>query len=252
MKKIGAFLGLVLAVLMLVGCKKEGGSAQYKVYLTDAPGEFEHVYIDVQSVRIHTNNGGWITPSNFNAGVYDLLELNNGIDVLLGTAEIPEGHVSQIRLILGENNSVVVDEVSHPLTTPSAHTSGLKLNVHHTIVAGESYSVWLDFDAGQSVVETGNGSYILKPVIRVFTDLTNGIIKGTVTPMAALPTVYAIQNGDTLSAIPNADGYFMISGLSGMYDVHIVPSVEGYSTVEIDGVQVTFGQITDLGVIEIP
>jgi len=252
MKKLGAFLGLVMALLILVGCKKEQGTAQYKIFLTDAPGEYEHVYVDIQGIRIHTNNGGWITATNFNAGVYDLLEFSNGMDVLLSTVELPEGRVSQIRLILGENNSVVIDDVTHPLMTPSAQQSGLKLNVHHVLVAGGSYSIWLDFDAGQSVVETGSGGYILKPVIRVFTDLTNGKIKGIVTPMDALPTIYAIQNGDTLSAIPNPDGYFMFSGVSGMYDIHVVPSVAGYSNVEIDGVQATYGQITDLGVIQIP
>lgn len=251
MKKIRMFLGLALAVLMLFACKKEEGNAYYRVFLTDAPGDYEHVYIDVQGVMVHTNNGGWITASNFNVGVYDLLEFNNGMDLLLGTIELPAGRVSQIRLILGDDNSVVIDGETHPLSTPSAHTSGLKLNVHHELVAGQSYSIWLDFDAGQSIVETGSGSYILKPVIRVYTDLTNGKIKGIVTPMAALPTVYAIQDGDTISAIPNADGFFMISGLSGMYDVHVVPSISGYGTVELNDISVTFGVVTDLGTIEL-
>lgn len=252
MRRVAFFAGLMLMTLAFFACKKEeDGTAQLKVYLTDAPGNFEHVFIDIQEVRIHSNNGGWASLP-INAGVYDLLEFNNGMDTLLCNVELPVGRISQIRLVLGNSNSVVVDGTTHSLTTPSAQTSGLKLNLHQELEANESYSIWLDFDAGSSVVLTGNGEYILKPVIRTFSDLTNGKIKGIVTPMNAIPTVYAIQNGDTLTAIPDNNGFFMFCGVNGTYDVHVVPSVTGYSTAEVNGVQASFGIITDLGTIQIP
>jgi len=57
----------------------------------------------------------------------------NGKDTLLVTDEIPSGMLSQIRLILGENNSVMVDSIVYDIKTPSAQESGLKLNVHQDI-----------------------------------------------------------------------------------------------------------------------
>lgn len=252
MKTIKLFTGIILFLVIAVACNKNKEKATYHIYLTDAPGEFENVYIDIQEIRIHSNSTGWITATNFNPGIYDLLEFNNGMDTLLCSVEIPQGRVTQIRLVLGNNNSVVIDGETHALSTPSAQSSGLKLNVQHEILAGNAYTIWLDFDAGQSIVTTGNGSYQLKPVIRVFTEHTNGKIQGYVTPMLALPTVYAINGSDTLSAIPNSDGFFMFCGLSGTYNIHVVPSVAPFIPVYVNNVQVEFGLITDVGVILIP
>lgn len=39
---------------------------------------------------------------------------------LLGEAELEEGTCSQIRLVLGDNNELVVNGESYPLQTPSA------------------------------------------------------------------------------------------------------------------------------------
>ncbi|UEQ75212.1 DUF4382 domain-containing protein [Chryseobacterium arthrosphaerae] len=113
-----------------------------------------------------------------------------------------------MRMVLGPNNSIVVNGVSYPLQIPSAQQSGLKFNWHQTLSANGAYTVWIDFDAGRSVVTTGNGSYILKPVIRTFSELTNGQIKGYVQPQAAQAVVHAIMASDTIStAIPNPDGF---------------------------------------------
>lgn len=247
MKTIG-----IVSLLLLFGvasCKKEAGPTKVSFRLTDAPGQYDNVYVDIQDIKIHSNNGGWTSPTTFNAGVYDLIELNNGLDTFLCDVEIPAGEVSQIRLILGNNNSVVVDGVSQPLSTPSGKESGVKLNIHEDFAAGASYTVWLDFDAGRSVVDKGNGGYSLKPVIRAYSDLTDGRLKGIVEPMAADPVVYAIQGTDTLSAIPNSDGFFMFCGLGGSYDVSVVPNDTTYQTTVINGVSVNYGEINDLGTI---
>lgn len=240
----------LLSILLLFSCNKdEKEIARLNVRLMDNPGQYDNVFIDVQGIKIHSNSGGWHSPSNFNAGIYDLLEFNNGMDTLLCSLDLPAGKVSQIRLILGDNNSVVVDGNTSPLETPSAQQSGLKLNLHQDLHANESYTIWLDFDVAKSVVYTGNSSFILKPTIRAFSNLTDGKLKGVVEPMATQPVVYAIQGTDTLSAIPNNDGSFMFCGLGGTYDVAVVPTDSTYQTEQINGVQVTYGAINDLGVI---
>lgn len=255
MKNLLKIIGVV-SISILVGltsCKKDTKSdpAHVNFRLTDGPGQYDNVYVDIQNIKIHSNTGGWQTPTNFNAGVYDLLELNNGLDTFLCDVELPAGKVSQIRLMLGNNNSVVVDGTTHALNTPSGQESGIKLNLHKEFAAGAAYTVWLDFDAGKSVVETGNASYNLKPVIRAYSDLTDGKLKGIVQPMSTNPAVYAIQGSDTLTAIPNSDGFFMICGLGGTYDVHVVPSDITYQNAIFNGVQVNYGQINDLGTIQL-
>jgi hypothetical protein len=160
-------LGL-LAVLS--SCKKDTETptkpTPYFVRMTDAPGSYKAVYVDIRSVEI--TGGGHVLLSNMNAGIYNLLDLTNGNDTLIASFSLNTPRVEQIRLILGPNNSVVTnDNVSHTLSTPSAQQSGLKIQVHQDLQAGTPYSVLLDFDAEKSVVDEGNGSFSLKPVITI-------------------------------------------------------------------------------------
>jgi len=171
------------------------------------------------------------------------------MDTLLASVQLPTGNLSQVRLVLGNNNSVVFDSVSYPLSTPSAQQSGLKINLHENLLANESYTFWLDFDAGKSIIEKGNGDYSLKPVIRAYSGLTNGKIKGYVMPLNAQATLYSIQGVDTFTAIPNSDGFFMFTGMNGSYDINVSPANAAYQDTNLYGVQATYGQITDLDTI---
>ena len=187
MRKI-RLLSVILAsiVLFIYACEQNDGTAKFNLHLTDAPADYDAVLVDIQSIEVHfatEDEGDWVTLENINTGIYDLLKFNNSLDTLLVSADLPAGTVLQIRLILGENNSVVIDGEEFALTTPSAQTSGLKLNVHAQLEAGLTYDMWLDFDAARSIVKTGSGKYNLKPVIRAYTEATSGAIKGIVAPV---------------------------------------------------------------------
>lgn len=173
---------------------------------------------------------------------------------MLGENEIPSGTISQIRLVLGDRNSLVVDGDSVALTTPSAQQSGLKLQVHTTLEPELAYDVLLDYDATQSIVKAGNsGKYNLKPVIRVFVEQSTGSIKGTVVPDSVNCAVYAIMNGDSVGTFTNDNGQFLIKGLKpSTYSVYIEPgsnSIYGDSTVT--NLNVNVGYVLDLGTINL-
>jgi hypothetical protein len=252
----GVAVALALGLgLVFTGCKKSddsnntnNGNAQMSLRLTDGPADYDALWLDIQQVAVISEAGGTTTLTPARPGLYNLLALRNGIDTLLVTAPVPAGTVSQIRLILGNNNSIVVNGTSYPLNTPSAQESGLKLNLHETLTAGGAYTFWLDFDAAKSILQTGNGQYKLKPVIRAYTALTNGRISGYVLPLASMTTVYAISGTDTFSAMPASSGYFLIGGLpAGSYQVVYDAGVAGYSDATQNNVQVNFGVTTDLG-----
>lgn len=224
-------------------------SATLNVRLTDDPADYDAVNIDIQRVEINSN-GKWVELNFPNPGIYNLLDLKNGADVVLGQAILPPGNVSQMRMVLGTNNTIVRNGISYPLQTPSAQQSGLKFNWNQNLEGNGAYTVWLDFDAGRSIVTTGNGSFILKPVIKAFSELTNGQIKGYVAPQSANAVVHAIAANDTIAtAIPNSDGFFMFSGLNqGSYTVsYDADNSTGYLDENTNSVVVTYGQITDLG-----
>lgn len=233
-----------------------GDKGTLKVVMVDAPGNYEEVWVHI--VRVEVNNdqdedSGWIVISEPDES-YDLLELVNGANVVLGEAELDEGTYRQIRLILGEDNYVVIGGQNYPMKTPSAQQTGLKLNVDAEIEAGFTYTLLLDFDAQRSVVKRGaTGTYLLKPVIRAVNSALTGNITGRVDPAEPGAWVYAIAGSDTASTTKTVEtGHFTLVGLvDGFYTVSIEPIDEDYDPVQLEEVEVKAGQVTDLNVIEL-
>lgn len=255
---------LTLGLFFVAGCdngvmNETPGFGTLEVRLHDAPVDFEEVNIFVDRVEVNREEDeeGWIEHSE-PAQYYNLLELVNGNYENLGVSELEAGTYHQIRLILGDDNYVVIDGESHELTTPSAQQSGLKLVINKEIREGEEYVLQLDFDAARSIVVTGPpqnpGKYILKPVIRASSVSEDGNITGTVLPLDARPAVYAISGPDTLTSTFSdlETGEFELVGLSeGSYTVSFEPREDGFEGAELENVEVEPGETTDVGEIEL-
>ncbi len=172
MKKI-ALLFSVLAVfvaIVFIACSKDDSdkSTTLKIRLTDNPVLADEVNVDIQQVRVKFSEDsvkGWVD-LNTNAGVYDLLGLQNGVDTLLAVGTIPTNTVKEIRFVLGANNSIKVNGIVFPLTIPSGSESGLKIKVNKKL-NGNLDSLLIDFDAALSIHQTGAGVYQLKPVLKI-------------------------------------------------------------------------------------
>ena len=247
-------LTAALGLLLFSACDDEPGnsrgSAEVSLRLTDAPAAFDGLLLDIQGIEFHTDEAGWVSVDPLVPGVYDVLDYRNGADTLLARTTLPVGRLSQVRFLLGENNRIVIDGVEHPLDVPSGQQSGLKFNVHYELAPNGAYEFWTDLDATRSIVQTGNGDYKLKPVVRVFTQQTNGRIKGVVQPMDANPIVYAMSETDTVSAIPEADGFFLLSGLpEGDYTLRIESDEASGLAVYEQSVTVRFGMVSDVETI---
>jgi hypothetical protein len=204
-------------------------------------------------VNVSSDTGtsqGWQTLALLRPGVYNLLDFRNGIDTVLASSDLPAGTLSQMRLVLGSNNSVVIGGQAFPLKTPSAQQSGLKFNIHAKLTSGIVYRLWIDFNAGSSIVTTGNGGFILKPVIRTYTEAIGGSIKGHVLPGVAKPEVFAVSGTDTLLALPDsATGYYFFGGVNaGSWNLwlHAIDTTYKDTTFSVS---VSTGVVTDAGTV---
>ena len=252
MKTVKILALVVTLSTVWMACKKDNnGTTPVKVRMTDAPGNFQQVNVQITGVEFKVNSGATIN-LNVVPGIYNLLDYVNGIDVLIASADVPSGKLSEVRLILGTNNTVKVDNVVYPLSTPSAMQSGLKLNVNSTLTSGVEYSLLLDFDAKQSIVLTGNGEYQLKPVIRVIDVAVSGSIGGSIVTTLALPaSVTATDGTNTYSTSTSANGGFLLRGVAaGTYTVTVTPTIplaSGFTVKTFTNVSVTVGNMNALG-----
>lgn len=249
------FILAVISVFMVLhGCSNSPTDSSSEtgtlvVRLTDAPGDYDAVNITFSEVSAHID-GEWIVVRDETTTV-NLLEWNNGNSLVLGTAEVPAGQYTQIRLKIVDAE-VVVDGQAVSMFVPSGAQTGLKLLIDFTVSAGSTFELMIDFDANRSVVTTGPPQnpmgYILKPTVRVEPVAITGSLSGIVSNPENAPLAYALANGDTVttSVVDVSSGNFMLAFLpEDTYTVSIVDTLN--ATFQQDSVEVVVGTDTDLG-----
>ncbi|MGF1638026.1 MAG: carboxypeptidase-like regulatory domain-containing protein [Cyclobacteriaceae bacterium] len=76
-----------------------------------------------------------------------------------------------------------------------------------------------------------------------------GSIRGTISPEDVTTAIYAIHNEDSVGTFANSEGHFLIRALAtGSYTLSIVPA-EGYLPMILDDVEVTDGEVNNVGLI---
>lgn len=274
----------VMASVMMTACNKNTsaeanatGKQELSLFLTDGPGIFDKVLVDIRSVKVLVDTGkdtrrhdttNWdragandqrkdssfvwetlkITP-----GVYDILKFRNGADTLLASSGIAKGSIRVIKIELGTNNAVVKDSVTYPVVLPANSPNyiliTLKGNECEEYLPGK-IRLWLDFDITRSIILDGS-KYYLRPVFHFFTVVNTASLAGTVTPREAHPLVVAFNGSDTAYALPDGDGRFKFRGLKdGTYTVYVNAS-NGYISTTINNVIIKAPNETSLGTIKL-
>lgn len=262
-------LFMVSGVLLLQACNSynsndagingpSNGKGRVKIHMTDKPaiGNISAVMVHVVRLEIHKNGtdstSGWQLLSD-SAQTVNLLDLTNGKSKLLATKDLDPGTYSQIRMILGTNNSVTSDGNDYSLTIPSSTQTGIKINANITVNAGDTYNILLDFNAAQSIHKTGNGRFMMKPVIHSVNLQMDGLIKGLVDPASSKSVVLAIMAQDTVSTFADTtSGNFRVIGLTpGTYSLSINPQDTAYYDTTLTNIHVNSGDSTDVGTIKL-
>lgn len=224
---------LLAGVVLLAGCDSatSGGSGKVTVQLTDAPFPFSEVSrVDVFVVRVDAriettdsleasnanNTRGWTTLASPSVAI-NLLDLNGGKLTTLGTSALPNGTYRGFRLVIDPAQSSVTlkDGTKPSIVWPSAHRSGIKVNLAQPLVVSSDSSVFIiDFDIGRSFVMRGNSirnnGLLFKPVVHAVAQDVTGTVAGAVRgdsatgPAVAGATVELLKAGtaldDTVSA----------------------------------------------------
>jgi len=171
-------LGLIIFFTMY-SCDKEyitaetpTGGGNIILNLTDAPGDFQAVYVQIDSVSVHWNpdsgKTAWVELPTKDT-IYDLIQLQDGVySQLTEIYQLGDGKITQIRLVLGDSCTCMVDDTLYTINVPSGVQSGIKIHTNLTISSTDSITIiTLDYDAAESIHKTGNGKYEMRPTIKL-------------------------------------------------------------------------------------
>ncbi len=146
----------------------ESGLGTLQILATDPPEpDYTSIEVTIESIEVHKVVPGepaqWMDIP-LGVSTFDLLSLV-GVTETLGSVETEAGRFTQIRIYV---ESVIVN--GEAATVPSG-----VIRVVRPFKVGEGLitTLELDFDGQNSVITTGRGSYIFKPVIHLRTEVSS-------------------------------------------------------------------------------
>ena len=120
-------LGLVALLIGfgLTACSNGDDYGTMRISLTDAPASYQEVNIEIHQVLVKANDddgdaetgemnnkelkdNGWKVVFNDTLRI-NLLDYQNGATLDLGEVDLEEGRYNQIRLVLGDDNNIVLN-----------------------------------------------------------------------------------------------------------------------------------------------
>ncbi len=287
---LGSISLAFLASLFLTACSRSNDmndlvelpapSQRINVFLSDAPADYQHVFIDIEKVEVKVDRdrshesddsygdsdddyddieevdqfGRWVT-LDFNPQVMDVLALRNGVERLLGSVNVPT-RVRKVRFTIGSNSYVVDgDGRQSRLTLINETENYVYVRVKEAdmdrLVRG-SIDLRIDFDLARSVEAVGD-EFVLRPKVRLFNLQTSGSIAGNIFPLAVGARVSVVDGlGFETGAIPSSeDGLFRIRGLRPGIVYTVVIDAPGFRPYEIRDVEVRAQAETQLDEINL-
>lgn len=259
-------------------CEKEdmnpdpdgAAAGTFTVNMTDAPGDFDALSVEITNVEAYLEGSGWVSLNN-EAQVVSVLDLTNGAETQLAyQGEADAGVYSMLRITFGNNNSLSFDSgtdlgfdlggltgganATIDLEWASSSSQQVVINIDEEVSAEAGAEVLLDFRVMESIIQTGQ-TFVIDPAITLIADASTGVhgeIEG-----AASAAILVTDGENTFSSYTDASGQFLVRGMAdGVYNVILMPSQEGQGLLEvaenqtIEGVVIAQGSITQMGTIQ--
>ncbi len=278
----------IASIVALSACKKDdiennlnqSQKSGITVKMTDAPGDYAMLNVEIERVEVYSETSGWVNISN-QSQIINVLDLTNGNSVTLGSqTDIDAGLYTQVALYFGNENELMVHDDGETTSFDLSGQGAVTIDINQNIDANTHADVLLDFNVAESIHVNGNGSgsITIDPTIYYVEDKETGVsghVEG-----GLFAAIHLSDGENTFSTFTNANGDFMLQGVAeGNYTLTVNVdsdesstgsssgistggvlgvvagndgiSLDGITQVSVDNVTIVDGQITQLGTIEI-
>ena len=181
------------AILAACACSSSNpmspsSGASLNVMIKDSPfSDAKALLVTFSEVSAHASGGDFMrvpfapapgASSGPTSRTCDLKKLTTAQDVL-GTGPLPAGHYTQVRLIVASaviyfDNASTGAACAPTIAAPAGRNAAVdipsgevRLNREFDLATSGGKTILLDFDGDQSVRETGNGRFMMTPVIAI-------------------------------------------------------------------------------------
>jgi hypothetical protein len=183
-------VGLAIAgalALTAVACSDSPSSpslsgGNFNLRLRDTPfSDAKSVLVTFSSVRAHRSESDWTVVPFINASTTrtcDLKKLQTSEDIL-GSAALPAGHYTQVRLVVQSavlyfDNASTATGCASSIAPPAGASATLDIPSGEVRLVREFdipdtgvKTMLVDFDGDGSIRQTGNGRYMMSPVLTI-------------------------------------------------------------------------------------
>ena len=144
-----------------------------EIRVTDPPpADVKSAVVYLSNIEVHkvsenatesdNESGTWIPVIGAPAS-FDLMDVI-GVEQILGSANLTAGSFTQIRMDVTKVTGETTDNVSYTAEVPS---DKLRIVGAFNVGGGNKTILTLDFDGEKSLVRTGEGKFLFKPVVKL-------------------------------------------------------------------------------------
>lgn len=155
---------------------KRVGWGILEIRVTDpGPADVESAVVYLSNIQVHrasdnasvsaNDSGAWL-PITTNITSFDLMDVI-GVEKFLASANLTAGKYTQIRMTVTKVEGETTDNVSYTAEVPS---NELKIVGVFYVGDGDKTVLTLDFDGQKSLIRTGSGKFLFKPVVKLLVD----------------------------------------------------------------------------------
>lgn len=248
---------IILSITTLVlaagftSCKKDNDKEpnSFKVRMTDAPGDYLQLNVQITSVEAYHGTQGWVNLSAATQSM-NILDYTNGSEIELANAvSVSAGNYSKLRFTFGSQADIVLIGGGSAINLNWASSSQqFEVPISADVDGDTKGNVLIDFNVAKSITQVG-ATYSFNPKMTVIQDESTGVSGHVVGQSSAM--IQLTNGSTTYNAYVNGQGNFLMKGVSaGTYAISVWIS-GAIVTQEIGNVVVTQGQITSMGNIEL-
>ena len=167
----------LLFLFFLSSCSKEietetfENSSLVSVKLQGTQSVLNKANIEVIDVQFRiledeTEPNAWVSLNTINTGIHDLTDITDDqVVTLVDFEEIPTGFIYSIKLVLGDQNSVLKNGIEYELDMIDGYENASENIVGKQLIANKLYEFLIEFDVDRSVSFSSDGDANLNPKI---------------------------------------------------------------------------------------